>query len=266
MERRNIFLSKIEALPSPTATSMPATPPESPAVFHFTLPSPGLVSPLALFEKLEDSPTERLVRVERVDFRERARGKAEALAALTGNVKQSFAVHGLGAPAPRTSKQATPSHQRLPSLEQISKRLGGNVSITRSPGTTSRLPAFLQRPAQAEAAAKVPPRPNTSRLPIGPSNAGYGPIARPQPQSSSLDKSNATTSVTESSLRPSVATTQTTEGRTQTPLTEEALTALAHRAERGSMMVERLRKRVSAPAQLQRVKDDHPVLKVPGGF
>jgi len=51
-ERRARFLAKVGAPPSPTATNLPVTPPESPALFHFTLPSPGLVSPLALFESL----------------------------------------------------------------------------------------------------------------------------------------------------------------------------------------------------------------------
>ncbi|KAF9015354.1 hypothetical protein BDQ17DRAFT_1229017 [Cyathus striatus] len=54
-ERRALFLSKVLAPPSPTATTTPKTPPESPALFHYSLPSPGLVSPLALFESLHDS-------------------------------------------------------------------------------------------------------------------------------------------------------------------------------------------------------------------
>jgi hypothetical protein len=54
-ERRALFLSKVLAPPSPTATMTPKTPPESPALFHYSLPSPGLVSPLALFESLHDS-------------------------------------------------------------------------------------------------------------------------------------------------------------------------------------------------------------------
>lgn len=55
VERRALFLSKVNAPPSPTATALPKTPPESPAILHYTLPSPGLDSPLALFESLHQA-------------------------------------------------------------------------------------------------------------------------------------------------------------------------------------------------------------------
>lgn len=54
VERRALFLSKVQAPPSPTAALTPKTPPDSPAIFHYSLPSPGLESPLALFESLHD--------------------------------------------------------------------------------------------------------------------------------------------------------------------------------------------------------------------
>jgi len=57
LERRALFLSKVNAPPSPTATGLPKTPPESPSIFHYSLPSPGLVSPLALFESLQQDET-----------------------------------------------------------------------------------------------------------------------------------------------------------------------------------------------------------------
>ena len=57
VERRALFLSKVNAPPSPTATGLPKTPPESPSIFHYSLPSPGLVSPLALFESLQQDET-----------------------------------------------------------------------------------------------------------------------------------------------------------------------------------------------------------------
>jgi len=65
-DRRALFLSKVQEPPSPAATETPKTPPESPSVFHFSLPSPGLVSPLALFETLDKDRNEW---VEQVDFR-----------------------------------------------------------------------------------------------------------------------------------------------------------------------------------------------------
>lgn len=36
--RRALFLSKVLAPPSPTATTLPKTPPESPAIFHYVCP------------------------------------------------------------------------------------------------------------------------------------------------------------------------------------------------------------------------------------
>jgi hypothetical protein len=54
VERRALFLSKVQAPPSPTAALTPKTPPDSPAIFHYSLPSPGLESPLAVFESLHD--------------------------------------------------------------------------------------------------------------------------------------------------------------------------------------------------------------------
>jgi len=69
--RRDLFLSKLQAPPSPTAMMTPKTPPESPAIFHFSLPSPGLESPLALFESWTDNQANDVPQtwVERVDFR-----------------------------------------------------------------------------------------------------------------------------------------------------------------------------------------------------
>ncbi|KAF9480047.1 hypothetical protein BDN70DRAFT_878080 [Pholiota conissans] len=106
-ERRALFLSKLQAPPSPTATTTPKTPPDSPAIFHYTLPSPGLVSPLALFETLHNDQ-EGIPGgwVEQVDFR-----------------------------LPEQKVQRTPTHTRqpshgshgLPSLDQISARFTPQV-------------------------------------------------------------------------------------------------------------------------------------------
>jgi hypothetical protein len=72
VERRALFLSKIQAPPSPSAINMPKTPPESPAIFHYSFPSPGLESPLAVFEQMvTEDPTRppRQTWVEQVEFR-----------------------------------------------------------------------------------------------------------------------------------------------------------------------------------------------------
>ena len=270
VERRNLFLSKIEALPSPTATSLPVTPPESPAVFHFSLPSPGLVSPLALFETLDHDGTSRPVRVEQVDFRARARKEAEALASLTGYTDQSLQMHGLATVAPKAEKrQSRATKQSLPSLDQISKRLGGNITITRAASPGSRLPAFLQRSASPPKEDMAPTAPLSAPTPVAapipkysftPTNV-HGPIARP-----ALSTGNRQT-------RPPPPTSVTLAGphiastRPSTPLTAEALNALAYRAERGTVMMERLQRRFSAPARMSGQQSIQRMLARPvGGF
>ena len=152
MERRTLFLSKIDALLSPTAASLPITPPESPAVFHFTLPSgpPGLVSPLALFETLEkdkDKDCPPLVCIEQVDFHANARRDAGLLAKYTGIVG-SMKVHRLA--RVRDTPYARDAHNKssiggksrngLPSLSDISKRLAGNVTVGRAKSTYGYCP------------------------------------------------------------------------------------------------------------------------------
>ncbi|KAG5337006.1 hypothetical protein C0989_011215 [Termitomyces sp. Mn162] len=73
VERRALFLSKVLAPPSPTSALTAKTLPESPA--HYSLPSPGLVSPFAMFESSsEDAKNGVLSRghepwVEQVDLR-----------------------------------------------------------------------------------------------------------------------------------------------------------------------------------------------------
>ena len=270
MERRKLFLSKIEALPSPTAASLPVTPPESPAVFHFSLPSPGLVSPLALFETLDNEVNSRHIRVEQVDFRAKARQEAEALASLTGYMNQSLQVHGLSFSTQETEKRSQPrphcGSQGLPSLDQISQRLRGNITVQRAPSPGSRLPAFLQRSSspQQDAAATVAPAPAcvspTPKYSYTPTNV-HGPIARPAlPTGQKQTRPPLPTSVTLAG--PRIAST-----RPSTPLTAEALHALAYRAERGTVMMERLQRRFSAPARMDNQKANQRSLARPvGGF
>jgi len=151
MERRAIFLSKVLAPPSPSATDLPKTPPESPAIFHYTLPSPGLVSPLALFETYAaENPADPNAReswVEQVDFRlpleEWSKIKAKDL------------------PKPRVAvvNPSRPTHRRkLPSLDEITARMVvDKTEAPVSPPKADRLPAFLQRkttPAAAPVAEK----------------------------------------------------------------------------------------------------------------
>ncbi|KZT06813.1 uncharacterized protein LAESUDRAFT_758991 [Laetiporus sulphureus 93-53] len=151
VERRALFLSKVQAPPSPTATLTPKTPPESPAIFHYTLPSPGLDSPIAMFESLSQHQRNAPVRepwVEQVEFR-----------------LASHAAHD----TPLKSAPVFSKRKPLPSLDQITARLGshvaGPVSKSRSPSRASaRLPAFLQSgrqspPGQAPQLIQIDPVP-----------------------------------------------------------------------------------------------------------
>lgn len=126
-----MFLSRIAAPPSPHSTETAVTPPETPAIFHFTLPSPGLASPLELFENVRA----RSSWVEQVDY------------------------------SKNTPKAARPS--RLPSLDQITARLrpslNSNVAIpsvvVEAPKPVAPLPTIVIGAGRMD---EVKPR---SRLP-----------------------------------------------------------------------------------------------------
>ncbi|KAI9057129.1 hypothetical protein FKP32DRAFT_1681864 [Trametes sanguinea] len=146
MERRALFLSKVQAPPSPSATFTPVTPPESPAVFHYSLPSPGLASPLEMFEALQlgkiPVAPECKPWVEQVDFR------------LPQDMERK---------APLKSAPAAPSQKRkpLPSLDQITARLSSNGHVAapaqEAPVRASkRLPSFLRTSASPEEPASRP--------------------------------------------------------------------------------------------------------------
>jgi len=138
LERRARFLCKLAEPPSPSAADVPVTPPESPAIFHFSLPSPGLESPLEMFEDVNSHPElyETSIRIEQVDFRLPEQKEAAAAAARRSH-------------ATLFGRPASP----LPSLDQISQRMNKNlvtISTTRAPSSDqestkgNRLPSFLR--------------------------------------------------------------------------------------------------------------------------
>jgi hypothetical protein len=135
-ERRALFLSKVQAPPSPSATDTPKTPPDSPALFHFSLPSPGLVSPLALFETIEKG---RDGWVEQVDFR------------LSGS---DMSKH-------KPSEKRKPS-MTLPSLDQISARM-----ISRNIEDEMLTPTFSPRPSLDVGRLRMPLRTRPMNLDLG---------------------------------------------------------------------------------------------------
>ncbi|KAI0762832.1 hypothetical protein C8Q74DRAFT_181703 [Fomes fomentarius] len=160
MERRALFLSKVQAPPSPSAALLPVTPPESPAVFHYSLPSPGLESPLEVFEALSlghSSAHTCEPWVEQVDFR------------LPGDVR--FKLPLKSAPFITSTKTKV-----LPSLDQITARLSstGHVAAPAHEGSarpTMRLPSFLRTSAQT-AAQKQVDQPATRTRPALPNGVG----------------------------------------------------------------------------------------------
>jgi len=278
VERRALFLSKVLAPPSPTATLMPKTPPDSPAIFNYTLPSPGLVSPLALFESLNENPaygplSMREPWVEQVDFR------------LPANLRKAKAD---STPKPKPTTHANPA-KPIPSLDQISARLSYHGHV-RTPSAEAaerkaRLPAFL---AQS--------RPNAPRLTIG-----VGRLQMPV-RSTTPDKADNLPHMPPRSpcypLSPNLQVTTLVVPRTSTmsptELSESNLLALNSRERRAKDMLSTLRKRTrpsengmlsdgpmhddtldrkwkrrSAPAELSpraRSGFAHPVLAMPGGF
>jgi len=259
VERRNLFLSKVLEPPKAEAVSLPKTPPESPAIFHYTLPSPGMVSPLALFESLnnkDDHDSSCQPWVEQVDFRLPAE-KSDKQRRLW----------------PLTKKTA------LPSLEEISARLNSYDHATTLPLIIKPRPAN-DRPRLAvgvgrlQIPAKIS-RPRPEELTILPPKSPLSP------------KLQITTTVVprSASLSP-------------TKLNETNLLALNSRQRRARDMLSTLRRRTvpsdlglngrdndtfgevtedrkyrrqSAPADLDllhrpRAGFEHPVLSFPGGF
>ncbi|KAJ4486371.1 hypothetical protein J3R30DRAFT_3655547 [Lentinula aciculospora] len=279
VERRALFLSKVLAPPSPTAVSQPVTPPDSPAVFHFRFPSPGLVSPLALFESLnEDSPTGPLSYavdpwVEQVDYR-------------LPHQKLSAEVKG---------PKYTNSKKSIPSLEQISARLGHNhlrISSSESNARTTRLPGFL---AQRQASAPAGEHP---RLALGVGRLQL-PVKSPQPSRAELAVVLPLPKSPSSPLTPQLQVTTLVVPRSSsispTKLSESNLSALQSRERKAKDMLSTLRRRVtpsddgvvqgnqltqpplidrrwkrhSAPADIAprpRAGFEHPVLSMKGAF
>ena len=160
-------MSKVQAPPSPSATLIPVTPPESPAVFHYSLPSPGLESPLGVFEALSlgiSAAPNCEPWVEQVDFR------------LPGDTSPKAPPK----PAPIACPALSAKRKALPSLDQITARLSSNGHVAAparaSPARPSmRLPSFLRSPARADAPKIVvdaPPPPSPKARPALPAGVG----------------------------------------------------------------------------------------------
>lgn len=166
VERRALFLSKVQAPPSPGATLLPKTPPESPAIFHFSLPSPGLHSPLSAFAT-EDPARPREMWVEQVDFR---------------LPDQEY----IKAPPRSTSLYKT---KRLPSLDQITAHLNQvHVSHGGAARRGVRLPAFLRTASTKADVAKTSATESAKTRPALPAGVGrlHFPVRSASPPSEEL--------------------------------------------------------------------------------
>ena len=255
MERRALFLSKVNAPPSPTATSIPKTPPESPSIFHYSLPSPGLVSPLALFESLQQDETTGSLQfpsvkpwVEQVEYR-RQKGV----------------------------------NSRLPSLEQITAHLStqGHSAASKEERLPIPLPTFL-RPSSRM-------RSTPGLLDVLSDDMAEAEITFLEKTHVPVSK---TADFPYSELEVVTRLVPRSSNSTPTELTEHNLTALNSRALTGRDMMSKLKRRmvglsadglrgrtvdederrlrrISAPAELPKRERDgfgHPVLALPGAF
>lgn len=236
VERRALFLSKVHAPPSPTATITPKTPPDSPAIFHYSLPSPGLVSPLAMFDTLHDNnDTAPLTWVEQVDFR------------LPDDHKQVARNLGLF----RDGKMA----QVLPSLDQISARLK-----TLASARSTTIVDGLRPPAVALVSAPLVPSNGQPTIEVGrlrmPVRAAKSPPAVSSelpPQPASVANSPPKVPVSPpfpSDLRVTTTVVPRTATASPTQLTESNLKILDARERRAHNMLSTLRRRtLSTPQQ-----------------
>jgi hypothetical protein len=263
MERRARFLLKVAEPPCPSAAYEPKTPPDSPAIFNYCLPSPGLVSPLAMYEYLEEECVTSNPWTEQVDFR---------LPRSAAYPKQNSPVLSFK------------SGKGLPSLDEISARLSfKNPSGAHK--ATPRLPSFLQK-KQAAAAVAEPEAPAKSP------SITIGRLRLPGPRSRDVspppEQKIYETPPSPVTPRLQVTTTVIPRMRTSTPinLTESNLEAfsrsqLLKHVRRRSLaspshiptpttpIEERAFRRRSAPAELSpraRSQFRHPVLDLPGGF
>lgn len=246
-ERRALFLSKVAEPPSPSAVTLPKTPPDSPCILHYSLPSPGLVSPLALFESLNDSCDSW---VEQVDFR------------LPG---QKYST-------PPVKKMVR--NKALPSLDQISARLThcdtapylhqarpDRPRLALGVGRL-QLPLRSPQPTRVSQSALLPP--HSPRSPLSPKLQITTTVV---PRSSSLSP----TELSESNL---LALDSRQRRAQDMLLTLRRRTIPSDMGRNGrdnsEVMGEDKRfRRQSAPADLYnrpRSGFEHPVLSMPGGF
>jgi hypothetical protein len=261
MERRARFLLKVAEPPCPSAAYEPKTPPDSPAIFNYSLPSPGLISPLTMYEYLEEECVTSNPWTEQVIFR---------LPKSVVQLKQSGPV--------LTFK----SGKGLPSLDEISARLSLK-NLSGAHQATPRLPSFLQKKRGSTVKPEAPatPAPITiGRLRIpGPRSRSASPPPERQvyevPPSPVTPKLQVTTTVVPRMPRSNMA--NLTESNLEAFSRSQLLKSVRRTSAASPMTApapttpvrDRVVRRRSAPAELPvraRKQFKHPVLDLPGGF
>ncbi|TFK30629.1 hypothetical protein FA15DRAFT_580238 [Coprinopsis marcescibilis] len=284
-ERRALFLSKVLAPPSPTAATTPATPPDSPALFHYSLPSPGLVSPLAHYESLHEDDADGPLTlpckpwVEQVDFKL------------------------LAAPIGRKRSAVASSKKGIPSLEQISARLN-SYRAARAFNEGIDVPIIQSAPVKSThreqlshlvvGRLKMPVRSGPKRPEITVTDTTIAPVPVPELKLCEPPKSPLLTSPSE--LKITTLVVPRMQSNSPTELTRINLLALDSRETRTSAMLSTLRRRTqssefygmpskpvvvadlpkkalrrhSAPPESMAMRErkgfEHPVSGLPGAF
>jgi hypothetical protein len=306
IERRALFLSKVAAPPSPSATLMPKTPPESPAIFHYSMPSPGLESPLAIYDYV-DSPESAMITpwIEQVDFRRESdkKPRSRGLPSL-GQIQSHLASHGHANIRMETarSRPGLPAFLRAPSPPSVvvSEPEVKEEQVLTVPSVQALAHPCLVLPKRERVQQPPTPRPvlpsaHGMRSPRALTFAQLMPTT-PQRRASRPAPLEPASLQIKTTVVPS-----TPRKRSPTDFTASNLALLSSRARTGVDMMAALRRRtssgtpvplaptsercqqplspiqseerkarrISAPAELQRRAHDsfsHPVLALPGAF
>ena len=265
-DRRALFLSKLQAPPSPTAMTTPKISPlDSPRIFPDSLPSPGLESSLTLFDSWSGNHADDVPQtwVEHDDFDERSKSK------------------------PLLNHSSTKPACSLPSLDQISARFCRpakleDVKMTCDALTTENSPprpsvgiGRLRMPLRTQVILQSDNQPKKSPSKPLPPPLSLEPFA----QNSVTPRSPSSTpaQLTESNLNSLNSRDQKASNmlftlrkrRLSSPFISTAGQETAFDSEEGEAS-DKLRWRRSAPADMTPLRArfgfEHPVLASPGGF
>jgi len=242
-ERRAIFLSKVQAPPSPTATTTPSTPPDSPSVFHYTLPSPGLVSPFSVFETVDKDTCGGWVETVYFD-------------------KQC--AHDDDTHNDNSLTEKRKSRANVPSLEQISARMMPSTTAD-THDTPIIIPTSHKRPLIGVGRLRMPLRASQSQ-PLAPQSE---PSSQPTLRMTTVVQNTANSIPSNTKLTETNLSAFNVRGQKA----HDMLCTLRKRtlpfATKALFCTDEDNKRHSAPPEMTshpRIGFSHPVLALPGSF